>query len=357
MEVLLGNEKYFELAIGRRKTKSELQLLPGGDIPIISARLDVPFGYIQSNSFICHKKKLVLWNIDSSRWDTRVLDKNTKFVPTDHCGYIKILCKDIVPEYLAYKLYEAGLAIGFKHEYRASLKNICDISICIPQTKNGNFDVKKQKAIASKYFQYLDIKKQLQNLISELSNNRINISSTAVFSSICINDIMTFKKGKAKYSERYCNNHEGQFPVYSAGTKSQNIIGKISSYDYFTECLKITTNGHYAGTVEYVPKSKFSINGDAGILYFKDKTSKRKFDYRYLEYALQKAREQYGFNWNNKPYENDILAIEIQVPIKNGSWDIIEQKRIAKQYILYKKYISELNSCVDDLKKCFIKVD
>lgn len=78
MEVLLGNEDYFELAIGRRKTKSELQLLPSGDIPIISARLDVPFGYIQSDSFICHKKKLVLWNIDSSRWDTRVFGQKYK---------------------------------------------------------------------------------------------------------------------------------------------------------------------------------------------------------------------------------------------------------------------------------------
>ena len=121
--------------------------------------------------------------------------------------------------------------------------------------------------------------------------------------------------------------------------------------------MKITTNGHYAGTVEYIPKSKFSLNGDVGILYVKEKKYLKSIDYLYLEYALQKAREQYGFNWNNKPLEKDILAIEILIPVKRNRWDINEQKRISNKYTAYKQYILELNQCIDNVKRRFIKVD
>ncbi len=355
--VSLGDKDLFELAIGRRKTKSELLALPKGDVPIISARLDKPFGFIQNDSFVCIKEKIVLWNIDSSRWDTRFLEGNTKFIPTDHCGYMKVLNKQIVPEYIAYKLYEQGLNIGFKHEYRASLKNICDISIAIPINKKGQFDVKKQKAISSKYYKCTNARTQFAMLIADLTKQRLNINSSAQFAYVAIGTFMKFKKGKAKYIEKYCNTHRGEYPVYSASTKGQNIIGKIDSFDYDQECLKITTNGHYAGTVEYIPKSKFSLNGDVGILYVKEKTYLKSIDYLYLEYALQKAREQYGFNWNNKPSEKDILSIEIPIPVKKNQWDINEQRRISSKYTAYKQYLLELNQCIDNVKRRFIKVD
>lgn len=356
-EVSLGDTVFFELAIGKRKTKAELQTLPTGDVQIISARLDIPFGFIQSEQYLQFKDKIVLWNIDSSRWFTRVLEENTKFLPTDHCGYMKILHKNIVPEYIAYKLYEQGLGLGFKHEYRSSLKNIRGISIPIPVNKKGMFDVKKQKAISSKYYRCVNARTQLCLLAKDLSDKRINISSSSSFSTITIDSIMKFEKGKSKYNEKYCHEHQGIFPVYSAGTRGCKTIGEIDTKDYDIECIKITTNGHYAGTVEYIPKSKFSLNGDVGILYLKDKKYLKKVDYRYLEYALQKAREQYGFNWNNKPSEKDILAIEIPIPIKGKQWDIKEQKRIAQKYNLYKKSLHELRLCIDSVNRKFIKVD
>lgn len=356
--VFLGDKKLFKLAIGRRKTKSELLAISKGEIPIISARLDKPFGFVQSDYYICENEKLVLWNIDSSRWDTICLEANTKFIPTDHCGYMKILDKGIVPEYIAYKLYEQGLNVGFKHEYRASLKNIGNISISIPINAKGQYDVKKQLEISSKFYNCIKTRNQLIALVDDLTSKRMNISSTCLFTSITIGSFMIFKKGKAKYIENYCNLHKGKYPVYSAGTKGRNTIGEIDSYDFDIECLKITTNGHYAGTVEYIPKSKFSLNGDVGILIPKDQGILKSIDFIYFEYALQRAREQYGFNWNNKPSQQDILTIEIQIPIKNdGQWDVEEQKRIASKYLTYKQSISELNLCTDSIKKRFIKVD
>ena len=357
IDISLGDSSLFKMAIGRRKTKKELQSLPSGDIPIISARLDRPFGYIETKSFVCNSGKTVLWNIDSSRWDTRVIEENFKFIPTDHCGYMIILNSDIVPEYIAYKLYEHGLHMGFKHEYRASLANIKEVSIPIPVDESGNFDINVQRELAQRYHQCTRARVELLRTIDDLCDKRINISSKSKFVRVAIGTFMTFKRGNEKYTEKYCKEHQGCYPVYSSGTKAKTTIGHIDTYDYEGECVKITTNGHYAGTVEFLAESKFSLNGDAGILYITNPSDANKIDYRYIEYALQNAREQYGFNWINKPYERDIMAIEIQIPIKRNKWDIVEQRRIAERFIKYKEYISKLQLCVDSLQKQFIKID
>ena len=353
INISLGDSLLFELAIGKRKTKKELRSLPKGDIPIISARLDKPFGFIDTESFVFSERKIVLWNIDSSRWDTRVIEEQYKFIPTDHCGYMKILNANIYPEYIAYKLHA-----GFKHEYRASLANIKDIVIPIPVDNYGNFDINAQIIVAKKYQRCIDIRDKLLHTVEDLSEKRINISSKSQFIRVVIGDFMTFKKGNSKYTEKYCKAHQGEYPVYSAGTKAKTTIGFINTYDYDNkECVKITTNGHYAGTVEYIEKSKFSLNGDAGILFLTNPVDINKVDYRYIEYALQRAREQYGFNWNNKPLEDEITTIEIMIPIKQKQWDIVEQRRIAARYIRYKEYISRLQMCTDSLQKKFIKID
>lgn len=357
VEISLGDSSLFELAIGRRKTKKELLSIPEGEIPIISARLDRPFGFIDSKSFICSEKRLVLWNIDSSRWDTRVLEERFKFIPTDHCGVIQILCKDLIPEYIAYKLYEYGVHIGFKHEYRASIANIKEVTIPIPINDRGTYDVEKQRKLAQRYQQCIKVREELIRVIEDLSDKRINIASKSKFVRVSIGDFLSFEKGKAKYTEKYCKEHQGEYPVYSAGTKAKTTIGHINSFDYERECLKITTNGHYAGSVEYLSGSKFSLNGDAGLLYFTRPDDAQKADYRYLEYALQKAREQYGFNWSNKPLEEDIKNIEISIPVKRNKWDIVEQKRIANRYAKYKECMLRLLKCSEGMNKLFIKID
>lgn len=356
-DISLGDSSLFELAIGKRRTKKELLSLSAGDIPIISARLDKPFGLISCDTYVCGENKIVLWNIDSSRWDTRVIEENLKFIPTDHCGYMKIKDSTIVPEYVAYKLYEYGLHIGFKHEYRASLTNIKEVSIPVPVDKDGCFDVNAQNLLSQRYQLCLKVRNNLLSTINDLAEKRVNIASSSKFVRVAIGDFMSFEKGRAIYTEKYCKEHKGSYPVYSAGTKTKTTIGHIDSYDYEKECLKITTNGHYAGTVEYLTKRRFSLNGDAGILYFTNQSFEKIVNYKYIEYALQNAREHYGFNWSNKPLEDDIKAIEILIPVKRNKWDITEQKRIAQKFGKYKECLSRLQACVDGLNKQFIKVD
>lgn len=85
-----------------------------------------------------------------------------------------------------------------------------------------------------------------------------------------LKEIGQFIKGNSKYTAKYCSENKGKFPVYSASTKKNKTIGYINTYDFDLECLRITTNG-YAGTVDYLPKQQFSVNGDAGIFILKKK--------------------------------------------------------------------------------------
>lgn len=356
IDVSLNNSEYFKLAIGKRITKKQLHEKNHGTIPVISARLDQPFGYMNSERIIQSNSRIVLWNIDSSRWDTRVLNAGTKFIPTDHCGYMFILNDKILPDYIAYKLYERGLSLGFFHEYRASLANIGDITIPIPITQDGIFDIDEQNRISSRYQTYSNLKNILIKKITDILNKKLIVSSNYKTINVSIGDITTFEKGKSIYTEKYCRTNEGKYPVYSAGTKDKVIIGSINKFDYEMECLRITTNGHYAGSVNYMSKRKFSINGDAGILYLNEGMHEQ-YDYLFLEYALQKAREQYGFNWNNKPIKKDIYSIIIEVPILNGKINKEEQIRIANKYANFKKSMQLLREQLNILKRSFIKID
>jgi type I restriction enzyme S subunit len=78
-----------------------------------------------------------------------------------------------------------------------------------------------------------------------------------------IEDIFNIKKGMAKYTKTYIKEHKGLYPIYSANTKQDGVLGYINHFDHDVESIQITTNGYYAGTIFYRLKHKFSINGDA----------------------------------------------------------------------------------------------
>lgn len=177
---------------------------------------------------------------------------------------------------------------------------------------------------------------EFYNTLREIGNYFTKASETEIQENIPIkyctkelHELGKFSKGNSKYTQKYCYENKGEYPVYSANTKGDYTIGCIKTYDYECECLRITTNGVYAGTVTYLPFQRFSINGDAGIFII----SEENIDYRYLEYALRSIRNDYGYGWENKPTNNDIENISIQIPIKDdGSFDLEMQKEIASKY-------------------------
>ncbi|MBD5068286.1 MAG: N-6 DNA methylase [Alistipes sp.] len=187
-----------------------------------------------------------------------------------------------------------------------------------------------------------------EGFIDALSDLQKTISSTLVdmkkieiddirYKRVALADIGDFFRGRSGYDKRYCEDHKGEYPVFSADTKGDRCIGYINTWDYEEECITITTNGHYAGTPNYVPLKRFSLNSDCGVFLLKEEY-RNVISYQYLEYALRNKRAENGYNWQNKPNKSEILELEIQIPVTvKGQFDIDAQQRIIKKYECYQK--------------------
>lgn len=172
---------------------------------------------------------------------------------------------------------------------------------------------------------------EFYKLFDDLGDSSSDLSTiNCQMKQVELRTIGVFIKGKNTYTSKYCHENPGQYPVYSADTKGDLTIGRINTYDHDCECLRITTNGAYAGTVTYLHKQCFSINGDAGIF----KLSEKNIDYHYLQYALRSIRTQYGFGWENKPKKEEVLSISVAIPIdESGAYDLEQQKLIASKHL------------------------
>lgn len=137
----LINKKIFETGIGRRVLKSELT--EGKGINIYSANVCSVFGKIDKEILDDYSRPSILWGIDGD-WMVNIIDANKKFYPTDHCGYIRILIDDIIPEFLAMALEVEGKLEKFSRANRASTDRIRKISIFVPE------DINEQKEFLTK---------------------------------------------------------------------------------------------------------------------------------------------------------------------------------------------------------------
>lgn len=169
----------------------------------------------------------------------------------------------------------------------------------------------------------------------------LNYSGGIVVKDFC--DILDWKKGSAKLTKEYMRAHMGPYPVYTADTLNSWTSGiDIDSYMWEGESIRLTTNGEYAGTFQYIPDGKYSMNGDAGRITVKDEY-KKSIDLQYILCTLQEIRRRKGFQWTKKPRESDVYALKIPIPVKeDGSFDLKQQKKIAKQYVYLDEFKEKL---------------
>jgi type I restriction-modification system DNA methylase subunit len=182
---------------------------------------------------------------------------------------------------------------------------------------------------------------RLRNEMEEIPNMPSNIQ----YVTKPLQEIFDFKSGNSKLTQSYINQNQGKFVVYSANTKNDGVFGYINSYDFDTECIQITTNGVYAGTVFYREKHKFSINGDARLLIKKYEN----LDYSYLLKTLRDTFAEHNFNWENKPTVSKTKDIAIKIPIdEQGNFSMELQKELA---LIYTKTDNTQKSIAEEMVK------
>lgn len=334
--ISLGDKKCFFIDRGERIRKQDI-VKARGTIPVYSGSKykEEAIGFVSDDikKIVSKAKKFdgKFLTVNANGSVGKVFLREGKFYLHDDVNLVKILDNNILYEYLLYELQNKINFLGYgnwvKKLYKSELME--EISVDIPIDKNGNFNIHKQTEIADKYRKIEQIKEKLKEDYEKIDNFKVDVSSKYETKSVPITELFDLKKGNAKYTKKYVDSHKGEYPIYSANTKNKGLLGHINSFDYDMECIQITTNGVYAGTVFYRKKHKFSINGDAKLLVKKSKD----WDYEYLFYELSHVFAEAGFNWQNKVSDKKLGELSFNIPIKeNGDFDLTKQKEIAEKY-------------------------
>lgn len=128
----LGDKSIFELKIGKRVLDSELHAQ--GKIPVYSANVLKPFGFINKELLENYDKESVLWGIDGD-WMVGFMPKNTPFYPTDHCGVLSVKEDKGKAKIVQFALENEGAKFGFSRTLRASIERVEGLKIPLPPLK------------------------------------------------------------------------------------------------------------------------------------------------------------------------------------------------------------------------------
>lgn len=164
--VRLNNSSLFDVMIGRRVLKSEIET--DGIYEVYSANVFTPFGKTNNSVLKTFDTPSVIWGIDGD-WMVNYLPQNVLFNPTDHCGVIRVIDEQQVnPRYLAYALENAGKAEGFSRTKRASTERIKALTIELPS-------IEIQNETAKRVIELDDEIKQLQATLSTFYSRKLSI--------------------------------------------------------------------------------------------------------------------------------------------------------------------------------------
>lgn len=161
--VNLNDKKTFELQIGKRVLDSELT--ENGTIPVYSANVKKPFGYINKELLGDYTSDSVLWGIDGD-WMVGFMPSDKAFYPTDHCGVLRVKTENIRAKILAFGLENEGRKVGFRREHRASLERVRNLQIPLPpiesqdQIINVISKIEEKKSLMDSSLEGLEGKKE-----------------------------------------------------------------------------------------------------------------------------------------------------------------------------------------------------
>lgn len=147
-------------------------MVANGTIPVFSANVFEPFGYVDKLLIEDFSKDSILWGIDGD-WLVNLYHKNKPFYPTDHCGVLRVLTNKVHPRYAARLLECEGKKMGFSRSYRASIDRVEGMVFYVPNIMLQNQAMEK----------VLDYEAKIQNLelsLRSLDNNKMDIINSFI---------------------------------------------------------------------------------------------------------------------------------------------------------------------------------
>lgn len=164
-KLALSDKTSFAVSIGKRVLNSEL--MTDGIIPVFSANVFEPFGYIDKLLIEDFSMDSVLWGIDDD-WMVNFYPKDNQFYFNDHCGVLRVLTDKVHSRYMVRILETEGKKMNFSRTYRASIDRVEGISFSI-----SSFEVQEK---AMKQVVELEIKiSELESGLASLNGKKAEI--------------------------------------------------------------------------------------------------------------------------------------------------------------------------------------
>ncbi|MGB8656265.1 MAG: restriction endonuclease subunit S [Candidatus Zixiibacteriota bacterium] len=355
IDLLLSDERYFQLFIGKRIIKREI-FKSKGKIPLYSANVQKPFGFVDQSNIDDFKHDYVLWGIDGN-FDFSIKRKKEKFATTDHCGAIRILNSHILPEYLVHQLEIRRHELGFDRTLRASLANIRMVTVSIPIAADGTIDEAGQLELVEKYTMMQKVREEVRSQIDKLKEAIIEMDEEGNFQRVKLSTLFDFPETNSRITKSFCQKNKGTVPVYGCSKSEDSVLGfvqdKLPKIKYYKDSLTWNRNGS-VGYV-YMRTGKFSTNEDHRVLKLKPKWQIQ-IDPSYVRYVLQNEIRKLGYSFTNKLGKSKMENIEIGVPINaRDGFDIKKQETISVRYKTLYKMKEEIVQHLQGLAKVVVE--
>jgi len=120
-----------------------------GNIPVYSANVIEPFGYMDELLITDFSVPSIIWGIDGD-WMTNYIPADSEFYPTDHCGVLRCKTFEVNPRYMVHILETEGKKMGFSRSYRASIDRVQGISFTVPDRAKQDEIIAQIEAIEGK---------------------------------------------------------------------------------------------------------------------------------------------------------------------------------------------------------------
>jgi len=164
----LRDREIFDISIGKRVILKDINQTKG--IPVFSANVFKPFGFIDKKLITNFNKPSILWGIDGD-WMVNYIEKNKQFYPTDHCGVMRVDEKKVNPKYLKWLIKKEGEKVNFSRNYRASIDRIKNINIKIPKISLQNKLITEIEKIEDKIKKIEEENKEIKIKKDKIINN------------------------------------------------------------------------------------------------------------------------------------------------------------------------------------------
>jgi type I restriction enzyme M protein len=340
-KVSLSNNTFFNLFIGKRLLKRDLIKI-NGTIPIYSANPKIPISFHNKSNISDFSNDFVIWGIDGD-FEFNSIPKNTPFVSTDHCGAIRILNNNILPEYLLIQLEKVKIKYNFDRELRASLKNMVTIDIELPFNTKNEIDIVKQLEVIEKYRNSNVLIEKIKSYKSQIEKLNIEIADSSTLKLFTVDKLFEII-GEDNLTKKFIDKNKGDYPVYSGQIENGGIFGFINSFKYDETLLTWVTYGN-SGHIN-LRSGKFNIGrNNCGL---RPLTSD--IDLEYVKYIAQPIFIENVKGEKQKSLPQSIVKkLQIPFPVtKDNKIDLVAQLELSNKY---KKIEQIKKSILDELDR------